>query len=48
VPSTRSAGATTDGKALKRTKSVKATLTVVATDAAGNRTTKKLKVTLKR
>ena len=29
-------------------KSVKATLTIVAADAAGNRTTKKLSVTLKR
>jgi hypothetical protein len=35
-------------KALKRKKSVKARLTVVATDAAGNRTTRTLSVTLKR
>lgn len=35
-------------KALKGRKSVKATLTVVATDAAGNKATKKLKLALKR
>jgi len=35
-------------KALKAFKTVKATLTLVATDAAGNRATKKLSVTLKR
>jgi hypothetical protein len=35
-------------KALKHKKRVKATLTIVATDAAGNRTTKRLSVTLKR
>ena len=35
-------------KALKSKKSVKARLTVVATDAAGNRATKELSVTLRR